>query len=180
MKTLRHGLGWMITTLMVTSCAIPLETVHLPLENQAWKVGAARHLEENEGTVIEYIPEKQTMNDWTRMYMVQFFERWKPTLHLYMTILNRRVLSRCGIDHVTWEVLDEDHNSLLYAWGVHGCEGEPDRHFIDRLLLGRDGLHKISYIEKTRELDPGTRARVLRLIKQAYVAKGGKRVRLAR
>lgn len=156
--------------LWFSSCATPLEGIHAPCDMTGWKVGHASD-SPGTGTLVEYVPENETVDAWSKMSSVQFLENEHRPLHDLVHELESKMRQRCP-DQTEWRVLEEDSASVTYEWSIHGCAPHPDQSEIARLMRGNDGTHRIAYTEKRAVLDPAARANWLEIFRNARVVKG--------
>ena len=146
-----------------------LEAISAPANMTGWKVGEASY-EKGKGSLMEWIPEEEELDSWTRIARVQFMEGYKMTPMEVMARLEEKMRDRCP--STFWNVIEEERNSVTYEWRVDGCSGQATQHELARLIRGNDGLHRIAYACRTTEIDQETRAYWLGVFAQAYIAKG--------
>ncbi|MDG2150521.1 MAG: hypothetical protein P8N09_13470 [Planctomycetota bacterium] len=159
----------LLLTLALVGCATPLETVKLPGVGPAWQTGRMVDFGAGRGAITELVPVGQELGNWTHRITIEFVEETPLTLEQWMAARRATIESDCP--DVTWIVLSHDENALSYEWRVEGCRGHADKHELVRLLRGNDGLHSVSYAEKTERMDPAARAVWLSRLNSAVVVK---------
>ena len=174
--TRRRSVSFSVAILLsLAACAVPLESIYAPADTTGWKVAHAQDVR-GAGNIVERIPVNETLQNWTKMVTVQFFENERQTPQTMMDRLRARMLQRCP--GAIWNQLESDRTSVLYEWRIASCPGEQDQHELSRLLQGNDGLHRIAYTEKVANLPANVRARWIDTLKGAYVVKGGRENRV--
>ena len=154
--------------ILINACATTLETVYVPAESKGWKVGAGSNRPGS--TLVEFIPTTESIGNWSRMFTIQFLEGEKRSPNLLMRVLESQMRARCP--NAKWDVVNEDSTSVTYEWVLSACAGHPDQHELARLLKGNDGVHRIAYVRKTRQLEGTERDTWLKAFANAYVEKG--------
>lgn len=168
------SLRWILVVLLLSAggCATTLETVAVPANTADWKLG---HASDRRGqTVAEYVPRNESIDNWTRLFTIQFLEGVRSSPAANMEQLRTLMLKRCPA--VDWHVVAQDSGSILYEWKISGCGANADQHEIARLLRGNEGLHRIAYTERRSSMSPNVRERWLKALTEAYVEKDRKRV----
>lgn len=127
-------------------------------------------------TLVEFVPDNETVLNWSRMLNIQFFEGVRKPVQQVMPVLMAGIQRSCP--DVTWFVLSEDSASVTYEWSVENCKGQDDQTEIVRLLQGNDGVQRIAFVCKSEYCDPQEQAIVLDYFSKAYVEKNGKKITL--
>lgn len=156
------------------SSVTALETTYIPFENKGWKVGYVTDTRYQ--TLVEFVPDNETVLNWSRMLNIQFFEGVRKPVQQVMPVLMAGIQRSCP--DVTWFVLSEDSASVTYEWSVENCKGQDDQTEIVRLLQGNDGVQRIAFVCKSEYCDPQEQAIVLDYFSKAYVEKNGKKITL--
>ena len=165
-----------VTAVLVGCAAVtPLESVYVPAQHQGWKFGSGNN---KPGTTLaEFIPENESISNWSRLFTIQFLEGTHETPQSVMGKLQSEMLARCP--NATWKVFTQDTSSVTYQWGISNCPGQSDQIEVARLLQGNDGVHRIAFTRKGEQFQPGERESWLSAFSNAYVVKDGKRVVVA-
>lgn len=156
--------------LLLSSCATTLETVYIPAENAGWKQGYA--VNKSGVTLIEYIPANESIENWSRIFTIQFLQGMRESTSTTAKTLRSIMLKNCP--NTQWEVITEESLSVTYERKTLACKGG-DEYEIARLLKGNDGIHRISYTAKN-PIPEAERNKWLKALAEAYVEKGGQRV----
>ncbi|MEW6353276.1 MAG: hypothetical protein AB1469_03105 [Pseudomonadota bacterium] len=124
--------------------------------------------------LIEYTPKGQTLDSWNEMLTIQYLGPTRHTPRLFMDQLKTHMQSRCS--NTTWEVISEDAYSILYEWRINQCPPHNDQHEIARIIQGLDGMHRVAYVTKIKELSEDQRSKWIKTFSEAYIEKDDKRV----
>lgn len=156
--------------LLLSCCATTLETVYVPAENTGWKQGYG--VNKPGVTLIEYIPSNESIDNWSRIFTIQFLEGMRDSTSTTSQTLRSIMLTNCP--NTKWDVIAEENSSVTYERATLGCKGG-NEYEIARLLKGNDGIHRISYTAKN-PISEAERNKWLKAFSEAYVEKGGHRV----
>jgi hypothetical protein len=161
----------------LVGCATPLETasLHVPDSVGKWKTGGGS--ERRGRTLAEFVPQDESIDNWSRLLTVQFIEQKGVSPLECMDRLRATMQSRCPGS--SWQIIQQDSASVLYEWSIARCGSNPDQHEIARLLKGNDGIQRIAFTRKNAELEPSEREQWIRIFSEAYVVKDGQRVVVA-
>jgi|HubBroStandDraft_4_1064222.scaffolds.fasta_scaffold749658_1 hypothetical protein len=163
--------------LALVSCATQLETAtfHVPDGVGKWKAAFAS--ERRGRTLAEFVPQDESIDNWSRLLTVQFIEQQGLSPMESMAQLRATMQSRCP--RSSWKIVQQDSTSVLYEWSIAGCGSNSDQHEIARLLKGNDGIQRIAFTRKGAELEPSEREQWIKTFSEAYVVKGGQKVVVA-
>lgn len=170
-----------LSTTLLSGCSAlrtPIETVYIPEQSlSGWKVGYANN-NKNE-TVVEFIPAEETIENWSRMYTIQFMEGIKMPPEAYANYMLGFIHQLC--QEVASKEIERNKTSLLFEWEAYDCEtpstwtdytgANGTQHEIARILVGNDGLHRIAYTQKNEAIPETTRATMIKSMQSAYVEK---------
>ena len=87
----------------LSGCATKLETVYVPAENSGWKVGYGAN--KPGVTLIEYIPSNESIENWSRIFTIQFLENMRNSTSATVKELRSIMFSNCP--NTKWDVLVE-------------------------------------------------------------------------
>ncbi len=159
----------LIFIVFLSACVTPIEHIEADLHLEGWKVGYSKDTP-GKGNIVEFVPSDETVAAWSKLITIQFFEGNKEAPHEFMLSLKDKMRSRCP--DIEWNVLKERRTEILYEWLIENCSGTEEQHEVAKLLKGNDGLHRFSYVEKTRRLDEKERQYWIDAISNAYLVKG--------
>ena len=163
--------------LALAGCATQLETATFRAPDDSGKWKAAGGSDRRGRTIAEFVPQNESIDNWSRLLTVQFIERQGVSPVEFMTQLRATMQNRCP--GTAWRIVQQDSTSVLYEWSIAGCGANPDQHEIARLLKGNDGIQRIAFTRKGAELEPNEREQWVRTFSEAYVVKGGQKVVVA-
>ena len=156
--------------IFLSGCATMLETVYVPAENTGWKQGYG--VNKPGVTLIEYIPTNESIDNWSRIFTIQFLEGMRDSTSSTVKTLQSIMLGNCS--NTKWDVITEESLSVTYERSTLNCKGG-NEYEVARLLKGNDGIHRISYTAKS-PIPETERNKWLKAFSEAYVEKGGQRV----
>lgn len=144
-----------LVLLVLLSCAAPVsEKVRLPGEFTGWKLGHKSRDRLDSSTRWEHIPEHEYISNWSRLFTIEFYDTRLKDPEILMNKLKSRIARRCP--SLEWKVLEKQAGSILYEWHSRGCTRYQERHELARLIRGQQGMHRVAYTEKTRQIAPQT------------------------
>ena len=162
--------------LLVAACTTPLEATVVPIPATGLKVGHQADVR-GRGTIREFVPVDEDISNWRHLVTVQFFEGERRTPKEMAGKLEETARAHGGT--LAWAIVEQDANSVLYEWSLLDCpKAGPeyrDQCEIARLLRGNDGLHRVAYTERARQMPAAAREKYLTAFRAAYVAKGSER-----
>src|SRR3990172_3597100 len=124
--------------------------------------------------LVEYIHKDQKPENWTEKLTIQYLGAVEQTPHSIMKQAQTLMIKRCP--NVFWRIIGEDAQNVLYEWRTNECPDQVNHHEIARLMQGFDGIHRIAYMGKVKELSVEKRDRWIRIFTEAYVDKDDKKV----
>jgi len=156
----------------ITGCvSAPIESIVSGEKMEGWKVGSQHDFGRGRGSIREFLPADESINQWRHLATIQFLEGARNSPRAAMDDLERTMNARCP-GKTDWSIVSDDPHSVVYEWRIHGCPGQDNQSEIARMMQGNDGLHRIAYSEKGDSMDPANRALWLHTLQTAYVAKG--------
>lgn len=164
-----------VFAVLLSSCATvtPLETTFVPNPNSGLKVAYSAD-NPGVGTIVEYVPPGETIEDWRHLVTIQFLENERRSLDELVAKLEETMRQFGGT--LEWTVLERDANSVLYEWRLLDRPKEgalyQDECEVSRFLRGNDGVHRVAYTERARTMDPAKRSHYIEVFRKAYVVKG--------
>ena len=169
-------LGAAITMVVVSSCAVTLETIAVPAEQSSWQL--AYGINRQRATMKEFVAPGETLSNWSRMLTIQFLEGERASPRQVVERARKNMQAECPGAELT--VISEDALSVTYEWWTGTCTRETSQHEVARLIRGNDGVHRVAYVRKVPRLETQEREKWLQILSEAYVIKGERRVEVAR
>lgn len=166
----------LIISLLVVGCGAALEHIRVPGKLMGWKVGFQERERFTNNNIKEIIPASESIHNWSKMVTFQYKDKRKDNPEKFMQALKLSMKNKCK--NTKWEILEKISNSILYEWSINGCSPLQDQHELSKLILGNDGLHRVAYTEKVKSMPKDTRAKWIKKLSNAYLAKDGKKVEL--
>jgi hypothetical protein len=158
--------------LIMSGCvSTAIEGIATPGKMEGWKVGSAHDSGRGKGTIVEFVPATESINNWQHLATIQFMEGVNLAPDAAMLQLENSMKIRCP-DHTEWRVISEGPHDVIYEWRIHSCPGQEGQVEIARIMQGNDGLHRIAYTEKGDAMNLQSREEWMGVLKSAYVTKG--------
>jgi hypothetical protein len=158
--------------LMMSGCvSTPIEGIATPAKMEGYKVGSAHDTGRGKGTIVEFVPVTESINNWHHLATIQFMEGAHLSPDAAMQVLENTMKTRCP-NHTEWRVISEGPHDVIYQWQIRSCPGQENQVEIARIMQGNDGLHRIAYTEKGDAMNPTNREVWMEVLKSAYVTKG--------
>lgn len=133
-----------------------------------WTIG---HYAErpNGDWIMEFVREKDDINDWTELLTIQKFDIWwgGSTAQEPLDLLKAQRERICP-GATEWKVISIGSGSVLYEWQTHSCRGWPDQHEIAKIIYGRDMRIRLAYSVKG-EIPPARHAKWTRRFSEAAI-----------
>lgn len=173
MNSTTKSIALLISTYLLISCATSLEHVYTEFQPQGWKIGFSEDIR-GKGNIVEYVPTNETVQNWSKIMTIQFFEGSSMEPAVAMNRLKGKMQSRCP--DVEWNIIEESKVHVLYEWSIVACVGHPSQHEISKFMKGNDGLHRFAYTEKTEKLSESSRKIWIDRVSSSFLRKGDVRV----
>lgn len=173
---LKH-LFLVLTALFITACvSVPLEALHTKIDPDSWEVGFQKDFGAGKGYIREFVPKGESINNWSRLVSIEFLEDETRTLDEYVVAFQQMRQAQCP--GTEFEILGQEEYSITYQVSFPACMGHEMQSEITRIYAGLDGLHRLSYAEKTAELTETTVNKWLFEFSQSYIVKGPNKERV--
>ncbi len=141
--------------------------IQFPLKTSEWKRINAQH--SGEMGVGEFVPNEQNPFSWTKLiaYTYVRFSRINAAERRdKFKALKDFYEKRCpGL--VTFNLISEDKNGVIYDRFSKPCRGHPTEHTIGRVFDGKFDRWKIYYSERTARIPDGERQMWIAWLKRA-------------
>lgn len=151
----------------------PLETVILSLFDHSesnWKE-ISRHVEKKYG-IIETIPVSQTVENWSDLICIQYFDssEWdkkaKNSISYILDKLRKETFRSYPENTVTWKIIEKDKRSAIFEWILlKPYHNIPVQHEIARGFLTKTGFHRLGYTKKNKQMNSEEREKWIKLLK---------------
>lgn len=144
--------------------------LNFALDERDWKVGWQNKTDDM--YILEFVVDGQTVDNWKELITFEFFPGLQQRIncaqfaegfvkHLKQTEPNT---------HVT--VFYSKPNDVLIEWVVTGSKTNPDQIELDRFILGKEGIHMVHYVKKTKALTEAERSKWIKFLKSATLIDG--------
>ena len=175
-----------LTFTILSGCSTAIEHMVIPDAAPGWKMGYQHRERFTNSTIREFIPENDTINNWSKLITIQFIAGATNTPDDLASLLIQNIKKTCT--DATSNIIENDNNSIIYEWSTNECTPpvgtkidlniHTAQHEITRIIKGKDGIHKASYAEKTSTIDKDTRARWIGKFKKTTLEKDGQVVKM--
>jgi hypothetical protein len=166
-----------IAALLITACAsIPLEGLHTEIDPDSWVVGFQKDFGAGNGYIREFVPKGESINNWSQLVSIEFIEDENLTLNDYVASFQQKRQVQCP--GTRFEILKKEEYTITYQVSFPDCMGHEMQSEITRIYAGMDGLHRLSYAEKTAALSESTVNKWLSEFNRSYIVKGPNKERV--
>jgi tetratricopeptide (TPR) repeat protein len=134
-----------------TAPPAPYERHDIALDRNSWQVGFTNT--DASGTVVEYIPRTQTIDNWTELVATRFFSglQKNTTVAMLYERYTKTAYENCKRSHL--QTLIEGPKNIIYEWNNFGCTDTSEtrpQYEIARIFESLYGLHRVSYACKDK------------------------------
>ena len=155
----------------VAACAsIPIENLHTEIKTDDWIIGFEKDFGMGKGYIREFVPKGESVFEWSQLISIEFIEGEKGRPLAYINAFQIQRKEQCL--GTNFEVIDEDQYSVTYLFNFPECQGQNAQSEISKLYKGNDGLHRLSYTEKSLLLTESVKDRWLSEFSKSYITKG--------
>ncbi|RUO20475.1 hypothetical protein CWE08_08410 [Aliidiomarina iranensis] len=166
-----------LAAVLLAGCAsTPLEALSTQIDSSDWKVGFQKDFGEDEGYIREFVPQDETIDSWTKLVSVEFLEGELRPLRDFVSDFSAQRSEQCPDTQM--EILSESEYTITYQFSFPECMGHQAQSEVTRIYTGNDGLHRLSYAEKTSKLSEETIKQWLAEFDKAYIVKGPNKARI--
>lgn len=115
----------------------------------------------------EYIPEGQSMAQWSELYTVQRIHgiAQKQTAQALMQQMEQKLKERNP--NVEFAVIAEAENDVLFQWRDAGGKDRQPQHEIVRMLAGSRDLHRLAYSQRVAQIPTESAQRWVGILRNA-------------
>ena len=166
-----------VPALLVSGCATtPLEGLVTKADPKQWQVGFQRDFGSGKGYIREFVPRGENIKAWSKLLSIEFMEGEKTSATNFINTFATMRQSQCP--GTKYELIGSDTYNAYYTFSFPACMGHQAQSEIGRIVQGNDGVHRLSYAVKGRELLADEKAEWLAFLRDAYVAKGDRNNRV--
>jgi len=154
------------------------EREHLAIDKSVdlrkWQLLKYDNFKNNGGFARYYVPGgKGQKESWSELITVGFLSDDKITVDEYLQYYEKQMKIRCpGTKH---QIIERETYSVYFT-NLYPCGGTQSE--ISRFIQGNDGIHRLSYTVKGRELTSGEKEEWLTILRNSFIAKGEKHERV--
>lgn len=147
----------------VLLCYAEEERPQLTFDGRVWSIGY--QAKNYQCSIIEYVLDKETVNNWTELVTVQAFPGLQnnTTLQSFMMKTRENLKSQCP--DLNWKVLSKKENDAIYEWSIKNCPTDEDQHEIARIISGEYGIYVIHYVTKKMPISTKVRKKWIGLLR---------------
>ena len=177
-----------LIAIVLVGCATSLEHVSVPMDATDWKVGfQTRPKSFGDASYIrEIIPKEDDIKNWSKIVTIQYIDgKSNVPPNEFVTALIGDIKKACP--DAEWEIIESNTRSIIYEWYTKACKTPASKsnpnihtpqHEVARVIFGNEGIHKVSYNEKTKSLSPATREKWISNLREVKLEKDGKTIHL--
>lgn len=132
-----------------------------------WKIGHYAAVP-NQYVITEYIREGDDINNWKELLTIQSFPPFwgGPSPEDALNKLKEIREKECpGV--TTWNIINQDENSILYEWQATPCLGWPDQHEIARIIYRKYDKYFLHYALKATQISDEQRSKWVKKFSEA-------------
>jgi hypothetical protein len=160
-----------LTFLSLIACAsVPIENLHTEIKTDNWVVGFEKDFGPGKGYIREFVPKGESIFEWSRLISVEFIEGESKSPTAYITAFQLKRKEQCP--GTIFEVISQNQYFVTYLFNFPACMKHDAQSEISRLYKGNDGLHRLSYTEKSLFLSESEKKRWLSEFEKSYIVKG--------
>lgn len=136
-----------------------------------WQLLSYENFKNDGGFARYYVPPgKENLKSWSELITVGFLNGNQISIQQYVEAEKNRFNVQCpGTRH---RVIESDAYSVYHTYTMPSCGGRDSQSEIGRLIQGNEGLHRLSYTVKGRELTSGEMEKWLTILRNSIIAKG--------
>ena len=152
----------------------PSETMIFKLPDNSegnWKE-ISHYVTKTEG-IIERIPLNQTINKWSDLICMQYFdistknEKARNDIQVILDNLKKVILSRYPKKQTTWKIIEKTKKDVIYEWILHKpYQTIRPQHEIVRAILTNTSVHLIGFTKKNEIMSGEEREKWINLLKE--------------
>jgi hypothetical protein len=157
--------------LFLSACVtVPVEGLKTSINTGGWDIGYQKDFGAGNGYIREFVPKGESINNWSKLITIEFIEGEKSSLKTYIDSFQKLRTKQCPGTKFT--LLDENEFDITYQFNFPTCGEHQQQSEISRLYAGNDGIHRLSYAEKTEEIPEPTVNKWLSEFDKSFIVKG--------
>ncbi|MEZ9821992.1 hypothetical protein AB4238_15430 [Shewanella sp. 10N.286.45.A1] len=163
--------------LLLSGCkSTPIEAIYTELDPTPWTIGYQKDFGAGNGYIREWVPKDENIKSWTKLFSIEFLEKEKTPIHEYSDNFLKKRQEQCS--GTKYKILKETDFSRTYIINFPSCAGQEAQSEITRMFQGNDGLHRLSYAEKSASLSQEVIAKWNQELQNSYIVKGPNKTRI--
>jgi hypothetical protein len=163
--------------LLLSGCkSTPIEAIHTELDPTPWTIGYQKDFGVGNGYIREWVPKGENIKSWTKLFSIEFLENEKTPIHEYSDNFLKKRQEQCA--GTKYKILKETDFSRTYIINFPSCSGYEAQSEITRMFQGNDGLHRLSYAEKSVSLSQEVIDKWNQELQNSYIVKGPNKTRI--
>jgi len=118
--------------------------------------------------VVTYVPQGESVDDWSEIITVQFFNLSLTEPAEFVALFEQNVKEACA--EATLNIIDQSPTQVTWEWRLptDSVTGEP-QHEITRIIRADDGWFRVAYTKRVPKLSDGDRSAWVAAIETAKV-----------
>jgi len=173
-KTIKLFLFLPVFIMSCASIPEPIEHISIPGNLSGWKIGKKYLSQFSDSSTILYKLEhekSENEQEWLKIVTIDYDSVVKMSIASIMNSkkFNLPILWNCK--NFNLEIINIDQKSVLYERKLSNCDMHSDQHEIARFIQGEDGVHRITYSERVKELPAATRLDWIKKLTKVLVVK---------
>jgi hypothetical protein len=163
--------------LILLGCkSTPIEAIHTELDPTPWTIGYQKDFGAGKGYIREWVPKDENIKSWTKLFSIEFLENEKTPIHKYSDNFLKQRQEQCP--GTKFKILEETNFSRTYLINFPSCAGHDAQSEITRMFQGNDGLHRLSYAEKSANLSKQVIDKWNQELQNSYIVKDPNKTRI--
>lgn len=144
--------------------------VNFALDDKQWDLGWSNKSEDV--YILEFVPKGQTVENWKELITFEFYPGLQKKINCSQ--FANGFLQRLTTDEPKVRVmsyLDKPDNAI-FEWVLNGSAKNADQDELDRCIFGKQGLHMVHYVKKTKSLSLAERTKWRKFLDSATLTDG--------
>ncbi len=144
--------------------------LNFALDDKQWDLGWSNKSEEI--YILEFVPKGQNVENWKELITFEFYPGLQKKINCSQFangFLHRLKANEPNVKVSSY--LDKPDN-VIVEWVLNGSPKHADQDELDRFIFGKQGLHMVHYVKKTKSLTPAERTKWLKFLESATLIDG--------